>query len=83
MTAPGSRKPNYEVDKTKAQFEDHLLNNGLDKSVIDTPKGPVNVFSKNGQKEFTTRDFSRSTDGPSGEIFNNGTSTGKIRFPSE
>jgi antitoxin component YwqK of YwqJK toxin-antitoxin module len=79
----GSRKPNFEVDKTKGQFEDHLSNNGFDKSVISTPKGPINVFSKNGQKEFTTRGFSKSTDGPSGEIFKNGKPTGKIRFPNE
>ena len=83
VTNPGRSKPNFEVDKTKGQFEDHLTNNGFDKSVIPTPKGPINVFSKNGQKEFTTRDFSRSTNGPSGEIFKNGKQTGKIRFPGE
>ena len=83
VTEPGSRLPNFDVDKTKTQFEDHLLKNGFDKSVIDTPKGPVNVFSKNGKKEFTTRDFARSTDGPTGEIFSNGEKTAKIRFTNE
>ncbi len=80
VTTPGANIPNYRVDKTKQQFEDYLSDSGFDKSVIDTPKGPINVFSKDGQKVFTTRDFSRSTDGPSGKMFNGGKTSAKIRF---
>ena len=49
------------------------------------PKGDINIFSKNGQKEFTTRDFSKSTNGPSGEIFTGGSNkaSAKIRFLEE
>ena len=85
ITNPGAKSPNFQVDKTRSQFEKHLTDNGFDKKSVSTPKGDINIFSKNGQKEFTTRGFSKSTDGPSGEIFTGGSNraSAKIRFLDE
>ncbi len=62
-----------------------MTDNGLDKETVSTPKGDINIFSKDGQKQFTTRGFSKSTKGPSGEIFSGGSkkASAKIRFLEE
>ena len=84
ITNPGAKSPNFQIDKTRSQFEKHLTDNGFDKKSVSTPKGDINIFSKNGKKEFTTRGFSKSTEGPSGEIFTGGKKVAaKIRFKEE
>lgn len=76
----GSRSPNFQLNQTKTQFENHLSKNGFDKKTVNTPKGDISIFSKNGEKSITTRDFSTSTGGASGEIFKQGKAKAKIRF---
>ena len=83
VTDSSSREPNFEINKTKSQFEQHLKQSGLSQKDIGTKKGNISVFSKDGKKEFTTRGFSRSTNGASGEMFSGGKRTAKIRFKKE
>lgn len=80
VSDPGAKQSNYEVNWTKQQFENHLTDNGFSKNTIPAKKGPISIFSKNGNKEFTTRDFAKSTDGPTGEMFKGGEKSAKIRF---
>lgn len=80
ISKPGAKEPNFQIDWSKSQFEKHLEDNGFSAVTKETKKGPIGIFSKNGEKEFTTRDFSTSTDGPTGEIFRSGDIAAKIRF---
>ena len=80
-----SSEQNYDINKSKSEFENHLLENGFTKKTIITQKGEIQVFSKNGQKEFTTRDFSKTKDANgkdkhTGELFIDNERKAKIRF---
>lgn len=82
-TNPGAKEQNYDVDWTMDQFNRHLLDNGFDVETRNTKKGPVYIFSRGGKKQYTTRGFSDSTDGPTGEIFRDSKKVVKIRFKKE
>ena len=77
-TNPGSRLPNIKTDVPKSEFEKNLLDNGFSKS----KNGKVDIFIK-GDKTYSTRDFSKSTDGPTAEVFKNGRPVSKIRLGDE
>lgn len=80
ITKPGSKLPNIKTDVSKSEFEKNLLNNGFAKST--SKDGSVNIFSS-GNKKFTTRGFSKSTDGPTAEVFRNNRPISKIRLGDE
>ena len=77
ITKPGSKLPNIKTDVPKGEFEKNLMDNGFTKST--SKDGSVNIFT-NGDKKYTTRDFSKSTDGPTAEVFRNNQPTSKIRL---
>ncbi len=79
ITKPGSKLPNIKTDAPKSEFEKNLLGDGFSQSTIPTKNGPINVFNK-GEKKFTTRSFSNSTDGPTAEVFKNNRPLSKIRL---
>ncbi|RZR04097.1 hypothetical protein D8T43_21285, partial [Vibrio vulnificus] len=80
ITKPGSKLPNIKTDVPKSEFEKNLMDNGFTKST--SKDGSVNIFT-NGDKKYTTRDFSKSTDGPTAEVFKNNQPTSKIRLGDE
>jgi hypothetical protein len=61
-------------------FEKNLLDNGFTKST--SKDGNVNIFT-NGNKKYSTRGFSKSTDGPTAEVFKNNQPVSKIRLGDE
>ncbi len=80
ITKLGSKLPNIKTDVPKSEFEKNLLDNGFTKSL--SKNGKVNIFTKADTK-YTTRDFSKSTDGPTAESFKNNQPTSKIRLGDE
>lgn len=77
----GNSLPNYEVNMTKEQFEKHLLENGYRQK----PNGPVDLFSKKGNKEFVTRNKSRTKDDsgkdrPTADLYIKNKKEAEIRF---
>jgi hypothetical protein len=72
--------PNIETDVPQSEFEQNLIDNGFNKS--KSKDGIVNIFTK-GDKKYTTRDFSNSTDGPTAEVFSNNNKLAKIRLGDE
>jgi len=62
------------------EFEKNLVNNGFTKST--SKDGSVNIFIS-GDKKYTTRNFSRSTNGPAEEAFKNNQKISKIRLGDE
>jgi len=77
ITEPGARTPNIRTDVPRSEFEDNLLDSGFTKGTSKDQK--VNIFTK-GDKKFTTRDFSNSTNGPTADVFKNGDPKSKIRL---
>jgi len=77
VTKPGSRLSNYKTDVPKSEFEKNLIENGFSKST--SKDGNVNIFTK-GDTKYTTREFSKSTDGPTAEVFQNNRPISKIRL---
>jgi len=80
ITKPSSRLPNIKTDVPKSEFEKNLIDNGFTKST--SKDGNVNILT-NGDKKYTTRDFSKSTDGPTAEVFKNNQPVSKIRLEDE
>jgi hypothetical protein len=80
ITKPGSKLLNIKTDVPRSEFEKNLLNSGFAKST--SKDGNVNIWI-NGNKKYTIRDFSKSTDGPTAEVFKNNKPTSKIRLGDE
>ena len=80
ITKPGSKLPNIKTDVPKSEFETSLLDSGFTKST--SKDGSVTIFI-NGEKKYTTRNFSKSTDGPTAEVFINNKPVAKIRLGGE
>jgi len=76
ITEPGSI-PNIRTNVPKGKFEDNLVDSGFEQGT--SKDGKVKIFTK-GNKKFTTRDTSRSTGGPSADVFKDGEKTSKIRL---
>lgn len=79
-TKPGSKLPNIKTDVPKSEFEKNLVDNGFSKST--SKDGNVNIFTS-GDKKYSTRDFSNSTNGPTAEVFKNNQPVSKIRLGDE
>lgn len=79
----GAKERNFDVDWTMDQFGKHLLDNGFSVDTRNSKDGPIYIFSKGGKKHYTTRGFSDSTGGPTGEVFRDSIKVGKIRFKKE
>lgn len=82
VTKRGAGERNYSVNWTQKQFESHLKDNGY-KPELSKSGTVTNWIDPNGNKVFTTRGFSKSTDGPSAEMHINGEVAAKIRFVTE
>jgi RHS repeat-associated protein len=80
VTISGSKLPNIKTDVPKSEFEKNLIENGFSKST--SKDGLVNILTK-GDKKYSTRDFSKSTDGPTAETFINNVPVSKIRLGNE
>ena len=80
ITKPGSKITNIKTNVPKSEFEKNLAGSGFTKST--SKDGVVNVFTK-GDKKVTTREFSKSTNGPTAEVFMNNRPTSKIRLEDE
>ena len=80
ITKPGSKLPNIKTDVPQSEFEKNLLDNGFSKST--SKDGNVNIFTS-GDKKYTTRDFSKSTAGPTAEVFIHNKPVSKIRLGDE
>ena len=80
ITKSGSKLFNFNTDVTKIEFEQNLLDNGFTKST--SKDGNVNIFTK-GDTKYTTREFSKSTGGPTAEVFNGNKPVSKIRLGDE
>lgn len=79
ITARGAKMPNYQASWTLRQFEDHLDGAGFTSQV----NGPVKLwFDPAGTKTFSTRTFSTSTNGATGELYRAGQkgAAAKVRF---
>jgi len=76
-TKSGSRLPNIETDVTRKEFEKNLLETGFKKSKSKDNK--VSIFKK-GDKKYATRSSSKSTKGPSVEVFKKNIPISKIRL---
>ena len=80
VSTKGARTKNFEVNVSKSEFEGVLKSNGFSKTTkhIDNNK-QIEIFKK-GNTKYTTRDFSKSTQEASGEVYKNGKIKAKIRF---
>jgi hypothetical protein len=80
ITKSGSKLFNFNTDVTKIEIEKNLLDNGFTKST--SQDGNVNIFTK-GDTKYTTREFAKSTGGPTAEVFNGNKPVSKIRLGDE
>ncbi len=80
ITDPRSKLSNIQTDVTKQEFENNLIDNGYLKSI--SKDGNVSIFTKDETK-YTTRSYSKSTNGPTAEVFKNNKPTKKIRLGEE
>jgi hypothetical protein len=71
------RTHNRETDVTRTDFENNLMKEGFTKST--SKDGKANIFEK-GDTKYTTRPTSKSTGGPSAEVYVNGSLKLKIRM---